>query len=467
MAPGEASGRPRENAVLAWAVIVSQFAPPFMFSGVAVALPSMGAELGAGATVLGLVETLFLAGHLGFLLPAGRLADASDKRALYKVGLLGFAVSSTLIAVVSSMPVILLLRFLQGVTGSVFAATGPAILADIVPAGRRGQAYGRSMGAIYSGLTLGPITAGLVSDFFGWRAVFGAGAAVLLVGYFVIRAMLPSSWRWPGRSVHWPSAALVVSAVLCLVAGAALIRNGPLGTACLAGGVGLAGMFLAVQRRLPQPLVDVDALMRNRVLRNALLMQLLLYVNAFSSTFMLSIYMQVALGQSARVAGQVLAIGTVMMAILAPLAGRLADRYPPRLLSIAGVSAVLVATLMAMRLSVRSSLTAVTLVLAVQGLGFALFSSPNMTIIMSSGAKGTMSLASALGAKARALGMVIGMLVTAVLVSLEIGNEPIARHPDRFIHVMTTAFVVLAVLTAAALAVGLVTRARRWPAAAE
>jgi MFS family permease len=157
----------------------------------------------------------------------------------------------------------------------------------------------------------------------------------------------------------------------------------------------------------------------------------------------------------------------VMMAILAPLAGRLADRYPPRLLSIAGVSAVLVATMMAMRLSVRSSLTAVTLVLAVQGLGFALFSSPNMTIIMSSGAKGAMSLASALGAKARSLGMVMGMLVTAVLVSLEIGNEPIARYPDRFIHVMTTAFAVLAVLTAAALTVGLVTRARRWPAAPE
>ena len=59
------------------------------------------------------------------------------------------------------------------------------------------------------------------------------------------------------------------------------------------------------------------------------------------------------------------------------------------------------------------------------------------------------------------------MLVTGVLVSLEIGNAPIARHPDRFIHVMTTAFAVLAVLTAAALTVGLVTRARRWPAAPE
>ena len=54
MAPGGAAGRPRENAVLAWAVVASQFAPPFMFSGVAVALPSMGAELGAGATALGL-----------------------------------------------------------------------------------------------------------------------------------------------------------------------------------------------------------------------------------------------------------------------------------------------------------------------------------------------------------------------------------------------------------------------------
>jgi MFS family permease len=111
-----------------------------MFSGVAVALPGMGTDLGAGATSLGLVETLFLAGSVAFLLPIGRLADAGGKATLYKLGLLSFGVSSLAVAFFSSIPVILFLRFLQGVTSSATAATAPAIVADLVPPERRGAA---------------------------------------------------------------------------------------------------------------------------------------------------------------------------------------------------------------------------------------------------------------------------------------------------------------------------------------
>src|SRR5690606_12286897 len=117
-------------------------------------------ELDAGAVSLGLVETLYLAGSLAFLLPIGRLADATDKRFLYKWGLLAFSLLSLLIAALSSVPAILVVRFLQGVTSALFAVTGAAILADIVPAPQRGRAFGASIGAIYTGLTLGPLAAG-------------------------------------------------------------------------------------------------------------------------------------------------------------------------------------------------------------------------------------------------------------------------------------------------------------------
>lgn len=96
-------------------IVASQFAPPFMFSGVAVALPSMGRGLGFGATSLGLVETLFLAGALALLLPIGRLADLADKRTFYKLGLLGFGLASLAIGLSSSLLPILAVRFFQGI----------------------------------------------------------------------------------------------------------------------------------------------------------------------------------------------------------------------------------------------------------------------------------------------------------------------------------------------------------------
>ncbi len=434
---------------LVWAIVASQFAPPFMFAGVAVALPSLGADLGAGATSLGLVETLFLAGSLSFLLPVGRLADAGDKRTLFKLGLLSFSVTSLAIGVLSSVPAILGLRFLQGVTAAACSATGPAILAEIVPAEQRGRAYGSLIGAVYAGLTLGPICAGLLIDAWGWRAVFLFSAVLLLGGHLLLRVMLPSRWRRPVEWPQLPSTALVVAAVLCLVAGSATLRAGPIGYGLLAAGLVLAIFFVARERRLRRPLLDVGALMRHRLLRDALLVQMLLYTSAFSTIFMLSIYMQVSLGHPARTAGQVLAIGSILMALASPVAGR----YPPRTVSSFGVLGVLVSVLLALTLGEGSSLVVVTLVLAVQGLGFAFFSSPNMTTIMNSVSAESTSMASALGAKSRSLGMVTGMLVAAVLISLALGNDPVARHPLRFIGIMASAFSVLAAASALALAV--------------
>src|SRR5207247_497897 len=126
--------------------------------------------LAAGATALVLAETGVLAAAVALLLPAGRLADASDKAMLYKVGMVTFALSSLLVGLVSSVPAILCLRFVQGITSAAVQAAGPAIIADAVPPERRGRAYGITIGASYAGLTLGPIWPGFLVHLCGWRA---------------------------------------------------------------------------------------------------------------------------------------------------------------------------------------------------------------------------------------------------------------------------------------------------------
>ncbi|MFO7563316.1 MAG: MFS transporter [Enhygromyxa sp.] len=447
--------------LLVWVIVASQFAPPFMFSGVAVALPKLGVDLGAGATALGLVESLFLAGSVALLLPVGRLADATDRRRLFKLGLLVFGLLSVLLGALSSVPLLLAVRFLQGACSALLGATGPALVADLVPAHRRGKVYGASIGVIYAGLTLGPICAGLIVDAWSWRGVFFVGAALLMVMYVLVELRLPSSWRRPTRgAVHLPSAALILASVLSLVFGTASIAAGPRAPALLGAGVLLAVVFVVVQRRIERPLLDIQALVAHRVMRAALFVQLLLYMSAFCSTFMLSIYMQVSLGHPAKTSGGMLSISAVLMAALAPVAGALADRLRPGVIAGIGVALVLSASLLATGLGPASSLTSVGLVLAVQGVGFALFSSPNMTIIMNSAAEDEVSMASALGAKSRSLGMISGMLVTSLLIAARIGNEAVEEHPIEFVGIVVTAFRVLAVSNGLALLVALVSGLR-------
>lgn len=440
------------NPLLARAVIISQFAPPFMFSGVAVVIPGMGSDLHAGAVSLGLVESLFLASQLAFLLAVGRLADSSDKRTLYKYGLLGFAVLTLLIGIISHVPSLLVLRFLQGIASAIFAATGPAILAELVPAEQRGRAYGSSIGVIYAGLTLGPLVAGYLNDHFGWRAVFLVGGMVLLAACGLVFRLMPSVWRRPPKgAVHLPSAALLVAAALSLVVASSLISQTFTGYIFLCAGGLLATIFVRLQLRLPAPLLDIRALIANPPLHLALLTQFLLYVSAASTVFMLSLYLQVTLAQTAGVAGQIIAAGTVLMVVIAPLSGRLADAYPPRWVSCFGLACVLVSSLMGTTLHEGSGLAFVTLMFTLQGVGFSFFASPNMKLIMGSVSADKTGMASALGAKARSLGMMSGALIATALISSHYGNTPVSHFPERFSLIPSVLYTILAVLTAIAL----------------
>ena len=249
--------------LLVWALVAVQLAPSLMFSGVAVILPQLGRDLDASAIELGLVETLFLAGTLGAMLPVGQLADAWDKRSLFKLGLLAFGLSSLLIGLLEGMWAVLALRLVQGFCAATSAATGPAILVELVPKERRGMVFGASMAATYLGLALGPVLAGVLAEWTGWRSVFWVGGSVLVLGSGLIHSLLRSSWprvrAWP----HVPSAAVWGLAVVAWVFGAAEIKEPQLGVPLLGAGALLGGAFFWLQRRIERPLLDLRAMWSN------------------------------------------------------------------------------------------------------------------------------------------------------------------------------------------------------------
>jgi MFS family permease len=159
------------------------------------------------------------------------------------------------------------------------------------------------------------------------------------------------------------------------------------------------------------------------------------------------------LGHGPDIAGYVLAVGTILMALIAPAAGALSDRTRPALIASSGIAVVLAAAVMGAFLGARSSLVAVGLVLAVQGVGFAFFSSPNMAMVMNAVPRERSGIAAALSATARSAGMVSGMLIVGALVSVNLGHEPVGADPARYISTMHVAFWVLAAVTGIALAI--------------
>lgn len=459
-APTPSTSPRSSDRLLIWAIVASQFGPPFMFSGVAVALPAMGHELDLSAVQLGLVETTFLASATAFLLPAGRLADAGDRRTVFRWSLILFGVLTLALALANGAVSVLGLRLLQGMASALGSAAGPALLVELVPPERRGRIFGAVLGTAYAGLSAGPLAAGWIVAHLGWRAVFAFGAALILVGYLPVHFRLRSRWRNPGRWVHVPSLLLLVTAVFAMVFSSAALQRGWPAWAGLGGGALLLVVFLWLQLRIRSPLLDLRELARNAVMTRALVVQLLVYGNAYCSIFMMSIFLQVTKGMAAPDAGLILAIGSLVMACIAPFAGRLADAMRPQVVAAVGVGAVAVSSVLGMSLTADVPTWRVAAVLVAQGIGFGLFSSPNLALIMGSMRGEHSGTASALAAQSRGVGMFAGMAMTGVLIAVHFGSQQVRDDPPRFVLALGNAYTVLLVTSGLALLFAVVGRRR-------
>ena len=126
-----------------------------------------------------------------------------------------------------------------------------------------------------------------------------------------------------------------------------------------------------------------------------------------------------------------------------------------------GGAFILCQTVLAAFLDAGSGLAHILAVMVFQGLGFAFFSAPNISNIMTSVGPAERGMASALSAEMRSLGMMVSMAIVTVLISVRLGTAAISSVPDRYLSVMTLVFVAFSVLTA----LGVIASLRKPPPA--
>ena len=411
------------NRAVVWTIAFTNFAMPFMFSGVGVTLPSMGRELSMSGAELGLFETLYLGTAAALVLPAGRLGDAGDKNTLFTVGVAVFAATTLALGLPHSVPLFLALRVLQGAAAALVAATNMAILTESVPGKRLGRAIGLSIGAVYTGLSAGPFVAGMITTELGWRWVYVLSATVSCGAALASWRCLEHRWRRPKLAFDWAGAVTSALGLMLLIVGSALAAKSVAGRVALGGAVICLVAFVLIERRAASPLLPLKILTTNMVLLRALTVQLLAYAGAVGTSFLFSLYLQEVRGWTASEAGRILMISPVLMALLAPPSGRLADRVRPQLLVTVGVALIVGGTVTAWMVPATGSLTLLVIALVGHGTGFALFSSPNMAVIMSTAPRERTALASALAAQMRTLGMVASMMLITLFLAVHVGAE--------------------------------------------
>ena len=187
-----------DDSSVKWSALVAAtlaaFLPPFMGSSITIALPSIGNEFALDAVSLSWVATSYLLAAAIFLVPFGRIADIRGRKKIFAYGTLVYTLSSLLSAVSPSAVALIAFRILQGIGSAMIYGTGVAILTGLFPAGERGKVLGWNTAGVYTGLSVGPVLGGFLTEQWGWRSIFLANVPLGLIIIVFVLWKLKGEW---------------------------------------------------------------------------------------------------------------------------------------------------------------------------------------------------------------------------------------------------------------------------------
>ena len=437
---------PVRRATLAAAVLAS-FLTPFMGSAVNIALPVIGREFGLDAVSLGWVATTYILAAAVFLLPFGRMADIKGRRRIFITGLFLYILVSVAIGFTPSGAVLIILRGAQGIAAALLFGTGIAILTSVYPPAERGRVLGLNAAAVYIGLSLGPTAGGLLTSALGWRSIFFLTAGIAAIALYFIVTRLKTEWQEASREKFDLRGALAygLSLTALMLGFAELPATGGL-VLTLIGVGGMAG-FLALEARTPHPILSLGLFRHNRVFALSNAATLINYAATFATGFLLSLYLQFIKGFSPVESGLILVAQPVLMAVISPFAGRLADRRDPRFLATVGMAVSAAGLAMLVFLGENSAMIYLIAALAVLGIGFGLFSSPNSAAVMGAVPRQQYGVASATLSTMRLVGQMLSLGIVMLLFALIVGRVQISTEVHvEFLNSLKTAFGLFTVL---------------------
>jgi len=430
----------------AWLALVCVSAGNFLTamsnSGITLSLPAIAAEYPATAVQLSWVPTIFVLTNAILILPFGRLADRVGLKRVYITGMVLFSLACAAAAVAPDFNWIIALRALQACGAAMLQACGMAIVMQLFPQNRRGTAIGIGASCLYLGLSVGPPLGGFITDTLGWRATFMVPLpfSVIVIGLIVL--FLRQEWR-NDEPINFDVVgfALLAASLILLMMGVSALPAHE-GALMAFGGLALAIAFIYTQMTFKNPLLRLKAIVGNRVFSRSALFQMNMYAAAYSVMYLVSLYLQYIKGLSASMAGTAMLVQATLMAIVAPLAGRIADSTSPRLISTCGSAAAALGYLGLVSVGFETPLVLVYGCLALVGIGMGMFTSPNYKLALGAVPSDRLATGTAVINSARNVGNIIGMSVVLMLVALRLSGEQIApANYDDFLSAVRGAFV--------------------------
>ncbi len=440
---------------------ITSFMAPFMISAVNIALPDIVKDLSFDAVLLSWINTAYLLAAVVFLVPIAKLADIYGRKKIFASGIALFTLSIFLTAfvdpiasvvvsvfpLVDSITIFMILRVFQGIGSAFVMTTGVAILTSVFPPKERGFALGFVVAAVYVGLSAGPSIGGIITEHFGWRSIFIAITPIGLLTLGLTLLFIKGEWaESKGQKFDLLGSIIYGLATVIFLYGATRLpeKSGIMLTAI---GFLLLLAFVFFETKIKHPIFDIRVFLNNKVFAFSNTAALINYSGSFSVILLMSLYLQYIKGMTPKEAGIVIIVQPVIQAVFSPVAGKLSDRVEPGIISSIGMTLTALGLFMLIFIAQTTPISYILVTLSLLGLGFALFSSPNMNAIMGSVERRYYSIASGMASTMRVFGQMISMAIVTIVFSIIIGRKKITPETyPQFLEAVAIIFMISSAL---------------------
>lgn len=380
-----------------------------------IALPTIGRDLGAApAASIWVVNGYQLAVTMS-LLPLAALGESIGYQKVFRAGLVVFLVSSILCTLAGTLPGLAAARILQGFGAAGIMSVNAALIRYIHPRGALGRGIGINAMIVATTTAVGPTVASAILAVAHWHWLYAVNIPLVLLAMALSRS-LPAVVG-SGRAFDWTSTglnALTFGLFILALDGAAHGQRPVLILLQLAAAIAAGVVFVRLQLRLPAPVLPVD-LLAIPVFALSIATSILSFIAQMLAYVSLPFYIQGTLGRSVVETGLLMTPWPAMTALMAPIAGRLADRYPAGILG--GIGLVVMAAGLALLALLPIQPTGLDIAwrMAVCGIGFGLFQTPNNRAILMTAPVERTGSAGGMLSTARLLGQTTGAALVALI----------------------------------------------------
>lgn len=380
-----------------------------------VGLPAIGKSLhttvsGLQWTVAG--YTIVLASLLMF---SGAAADRVGRRAIFQVGLALFTLGSWLCSLAPNLDTLIAFRVLQGIGGSMLAPSALGIITNTFSRPEeRARAIGVWDGVSGLSMALGPVAGGILVGSTGWRGIFWANVPVGLAAIALTALLVPESKAEKGRKADPVGQFLVITMLgtlaYAIIQGPSSGWTSPGIAGFFAASLGALALLLWYEPRRDQPLIDFR-FFRSVPFSASTATAVCAIAASAGFLFLTTLYLQDVRGFTPLKAGLTLLPMPIMMALTAPVAGRMLGKRGPRLPFIIAGAALTLSTAALSQLSADSGPLFLTIAYALFGVGAGIVNPPISNGIMSGVPKSQAGVASGMNSSARQLGQSLGVAI--------------------------------------------------------